>query len=383
MLSVKAMRECFLVGFIVLTSCSWTLAATAPQLAVGSFGGCDFRSYVDVTNHTHQRQQAVIWLNRGNNLGPTIPTLVNGQNLGNKFTTDIPAHGTRRFNFSPVPGASGITTNAVTILHQPANLGFQAAYTIDCSDGKKDSFSYPFSAEKRIPQGGCAAAPIHQDNTAALALVGNPPNKDLNVEIQSTVYDVDGNIENQTSFPYSGEHRANVLSEFNQGQAPVDGTWQICVNPTSTRARTYVAVVFHEINENGLLQTSDHEIRSNKDDCSSDQDTLCLGPAGRFKAEMDWQNTPSGPSQLAQAFPFDDYGFFFLDQDNGEMIVKVLDACDLAAFNNFWVFAGGLTDVEYTLTVTDTRTGEERKYGNELGNPAPPVLDTGAFDTCP
>ena len=36
-------------------------------------------------------------------------------------------------------------------------------------------------------------------------------------------------------------------------------------------------------------------------------------------------------------------------------MIKVLDACSFA--NRFWVFAGGLTDVETVLTVTDTRTG--------------------------
>ena len=186
-MSVRAMRECLLVTLTILVSFSSALPGTAAQLAIGRFAGCDFTSYVDATNHMDQRQQVLIWLNRGNNLDPRIPIQVNGQNLGNTFTADIPSHGTRRFNFSPVPGASGITTNAVTILHQSANLGFQAGYIINCSNGNKDSFSYPFSAEKRIPQGGCAAAPIHQDNTPALALVGNPPDKKLNVEIESTI----------------------------------------------------------------------------------------------------------------------------------------------------------------------------------------------------
>ena len=59
----------------------------------------------------------------------------------------------------------------------------------------------------------------------------------------------------------------------------------------------------------------------------------------------------------------------------------MLDGC---AFNDhFWVFAAAATDVEYTLTVTDSTTGDSLTYGNELGMPAPAVVDTTAFATCP
>ena len=47
----------------------------------------------------------------------------------------------------------------------------------------------------------------------------------------------------------------------------------------------------------------------------------------------------------------------------------------------FWVFHTGLTDVEYTLTVTDQVTGAVRSYRREA--PAQPELcsqaDTSAF----
>ena len=62
-------------------------------------------------------------------------------------------------------------------------------------------------------------------------------------------------------------------------------------------------------------------------------------------------------------------------------MVKVRDAC-VAPFNHYWVFASGLTDVEVTLTVTDTATNDVAVYSNPLGNPFDPVLDTTAF-ACP
>jgi hypothetical protein len=64
-----------------------------------------------------------------------------------------------------------------------------------------------------------------------------------------------------------------------------------------------------------------------------------------------------------------------------EVVVKVLDAC---TFNQkFWVFAGGLTDVQVTLKVTDTKTGAVKTYDNPRGAAFQPILDTSAFATCP
>lgn len=45
-----------------------------------------------------------------------------------------------------------------------------------------------------------------------------------------------------------------------------------------------------------------------------------------------------------------------------EILSKVLNACTLD--NKFWVFAGGLTDVQYTLTVTDCQPNIVRVYVN-------------------
>ena len=36
----------------------------------------------------------------------------------------------------------------------------------------------------------------------------------------------------------------------------------------------------------------------------------------------------------------------------------------------FWVFHTGLTDLEYTLTVTDSSNGAERVYRNERSDPS-------------
>jgi hypothetical protein len=62
-------------------------------------------------------------------------------------------------------------------------------------------------------------------------------------------------------------------------------------------------------------------------------------------------------------------------------VIKVLNGCGVN--NNYWVFAGGLTNVQVMLTVTDTQTGSVRTYTNPINTAFLPIQDTGAFATCP
>lgn len=68
--------------------------------------------------------------------------------------------------------------------------------------------------------------------------------------------------------------------------------------------------------------------------------------------------------------------FWFLSANNIELVMKVVDG---RAFNGrFWVFVGALTDIEYTVTVTDTLTGAEKSYSNPAGQLAS-FADTSGF----
>jgi hypothetical protein len=69
--------------------------------------------------------------------------------------------------------------------------------------------------------------------------------------------------------------------------------------------------------------------------------------------------------------------FWFFDPTNPEMLLKIIDACTLN--QSFWVFYSATTDVGFTVTVRDTRTGRTRTYRNSDGTPAAPVTDTSAF----
>lgn len=109
---------------------------------------------------------------------------------------------------------------------------------------------------------------------------------------------------------------------------------------------------------------------------------LCL-EEGRFAAEIDFRTRDGVRGQGHPVQLTDDSGYFwFFNQDNPEIFVKVRNAC-VPEFNRYWVFSSGLTNVEVTLTVTDTRSGEVRTYESPLREPYPPILDTDAFATCP
>jgi hypothetical protein len=114
--------------------------------------------------------------------------------------------------------------------------------------------------------------------------------------------------------------------------------------------------------------------------CTAGSTTLCLGD-GRFRVEVEWRNFIGGRA-LGYAYPLtpDSGLFWFFDPDNLEMLVKTVDACTF--YGHHWLFAAATTNVEYTLTVTDTETGRSRSYFNPLGRSAAAVTDTAAFG-CP
>ena len=101
---------------------------------------------------------------------------------------------------------------------------------------------------------------------------------------------------------------------------------------------------------------------------------LCLLD-GRFEVTAKWTKA-DGESGVATPLPGADatgYMWFF-SPGNIELAVKVLDGIN----NAFWVFAAGLTDVDYELTVTDTVTRAQKTYSNP-SRPFCGLGDTSAF----
>jgi len=115
--------------------------------------------------------------------------------------------------------------------------------------------------------------------------------------------------------------------------------------------------------------------------CTESSTTLCLND-NRFKVQATYQ-TQQGQSGSGRAVELtSDTGYFwFFNQDNVEMVIKVLDGCGVNG--KIWVYAGGLTNVKVTMTVTDMDNGTVKTYNNPQGTPFQPIQDSGAFATCP
>lgn len=114
--------------------------------------------------------------------------------------------------------------------------------------------------------------------------------------------------------------------------------------------------------------------------CVADRTSMCLA-GGRFKVQASYI-TPQGDQGPGFATPLtDETGYFwFFARTNVEAVIKILNGCPVN--DRFWVFAGGLTNVQVSLTVTDTHTGATKTYTNPQGTPFAPIQDTAAFATC-
>ncbi len=86
----------------------------------------------------------------------------------------------------------------------------------------------------------------------------------------------------------------------------------------------------------------------------------------RFTVEVDW-HTLTGDTGKGFAVPLtsDSGDFWFFEDTNVELQVKMLDKREVNG--HFWFFWGAMTDVEYTITVTDTETDEVKQYHGTQG----------------
>jgi PKD repeat protein len=105
---------------------------------------------------------------------------------------------------------------------------------------------------------------------------------------------------------------------------------------------------------------------------------LCFNGA-RFAVTLGARDQRTERLGTGQAIPQNDlFGYFSIpaltsDAANPEVFVKVLDG--RVVNGSFWVFYGGLTDLEYTITVLDLATGRSRTYTKRPGE------SCGGFDT--
>jgi hypothetical protein len=145
-------------------------------------------------------------------------------------------------------------------------------------------------------------------------------------------------------------------------------------------AGTYTVLVFAADGSGNVLAKEFLPVKA-PPVCRVTETSLCLGD-GRFEVTGEWTDF-QGHHGVAHTAPDDfqgvgNYGvLWFFSQDNPEMAVKVLNGC---SFNSrFWVFLSPASTVEYSITVRDVRTGQQKTYSNALGHVPSLTADTSAF----
>jgi hypothetical protein len=100
--------------------------------------------------------------------------------------------------------------------------------------------------------------------------------------------------------------------------------------------------------------------------CAPGSSTLCL-LSSRFQLTVDWEAPSLGLSGHGTAVPIStDTGYFWFSRDsNIELTVKVVDGRPING--HFWIFVAALSNVKYTLRVTDTQTGLTKAWDNPEG----------------
>jgi hypothetical protein len=113
-----------------------------------------------------------------------------------------------------------------------------------------------------------------------------------------------------------------------------------------------------------VIPSIDERIRL-RDQCTPSSTVLCLNDQ-RFKVEVTWTDfqNQSGPG-ITVPQTVDTGAFYFFDASNLELVIKVLDGRQING--KFWVYYGSLTNVSFTMTITDTVTGVKKTYVNGSG----------------
>ena len=106
---------------------------------------------------------------------------------------------------------------------------------------------------------------------------------------------------------------------------------------------------------------------------------LRLNAAHTFDLTLSARDPRTGNTGVGKVIGQNDvYGYFSLptlsgNAGNPEIIVKMVDATGIG--QNYWVFYGSMTDLQFTLEVKENDTGIVKKYVQD------PAAPSGQFDT--
>ena len=267
----------------------------------------------------------------------------------------------------------------------------QTQYRLRRTDGSlSELFSY--ATPQPIKPGQCALAAVDPETDPSDGSSSIPGFASVSVgklegaELCHRLRDGEGEpVTPSICFPTDGSHQAQLLPEvFTDSIQSGVSSWQVCFEsaPTTGASPTIWPLFIDVVMEGGVTQFDGNEHQVKTPGCTGDQFNACLGD--RFRVSSAFRESPLGPSQRSRVATVtsDQYAYFYLSNlDNIELLVELVDGCPVN--DHFWVFAAATTDVEYELTVVDTLRGQTKSFNKPFGAPAPALIDTSAFATCP
>lgn len=243
-----------------------------------------------------------------------------------------------------------------------------------------------------LPQAGSAAAPI---SSVTGTLDGETPERRYTLEVPAGAKKLrvalngeDGSIflpndfdlfvraaEAPTTESFDCSSRLEGGFEFCDIEAPAAGTWHV------------LASIFDGVGGEFQLTATVIAEAAGTGACTPGTTTLCIDDEpgdGRFEITVDYATALNGGSTgQGKAIPLSPLGirrgglFWFFDITNPELLIKVLDGCDING--NYWVFWSAGTTVGLELEVRDLHTGQTVTYLDPDGTTAKPVTDTFAL----
>lgn len=114
--------------------------------------------------------------------------------------------------------------------------------------------------------------------------------------------------------------------------------------------------------------------------CYEDTYNICLFN-NRFRVSATYRDYSNNTGSARAVRLTSDSGYFwFFSSTNVELVAKIVSFCN-GSSGNYGLYASGLTDVNVTFTVTDTKTQITRNYVNPLGNRFCTIGD--GWNVCP
>jgi hypothetical protein len=168
------------------------------------------------------------------------------------------------------------------------------------------------------------------------------------------------------------------VTNSSNAQAP----GEIQINTALNMAGTWTWMVTNTASSESGAYTFNFTCGSTPPKCIPNNSTLICLQNSRFQVTATFNAGASGSGNAQAVQLTTDTGYlWFFESTNVEVVLKVLDGCGLNG--HYWVFAGGLTNVNVAITVTDTQTGMQKTYTNPANTTFQPIQDTSAFSTCP